>query len=176
MPQPAALIAEFDTADALLAGARRARGEGYAQVEAYSPFALEGLTDAMELPPSRVRWAMLAGGILGGAAGLGLQWWSAVIAYPINSGDRPLASFPAFVPVTFELTVLFAALFGFVAFLFTAGLPRPHHPVFAVHGFERASSDAFFLEISAEDPHFEIAATRGFLESLGPRCVREVLQ
>jgi hypothetical protein len=176
MPQPAALIAEFDTADALLAGVRGARREGYARLEAYSPFSLEGLTEVLNLPPSRVRWVMLAGGVLGAAGGLGLQYWSAVVAYPINSGGRPLASYAAFIPVTFELMVLFAALCGFVAFLLSAGLPRPHHPVFAVEGFERASSDGFFLEIMADDPRFETAATRRFLESLGARRVGEVLR
>ncbi|HET9651107.1 MAG TPA: DUF3341 domain-containing protein, partial [Usitatibacter sp.] len=139
------LMAEFASAEALLAAARRAREAGFEHAEAYSPFAVDGLADALGFSGSRVPLATLAGGILGGAGGFFLQWYSAVIDYPINSGGRPLNSWPEFIPVTFELTVLGAALAAVAAMLVANGLPRLRHPVFNVREFELATRNRFFL-------------------------------
>jgi hypothetical protein len=171
---PQGLLAEFAGADALLAAARRARAAGYTRLDAYSPFAVEGLADVLDVGAPKVRPVMLVAGILGAGLGLGLQLYSATVAYPINSGGRPLASLPAFIPTTFEFGILFAALAGFVTFLASAGLPRPHHPIFDARGFERASDRGFFLEIAAADPRFDADETRRFLDGLSPRRV-EVL-
>jgi len=170
------LMAELGSADALVAAARRAREAGYEGVEAYSPFPIEGLEDALALPPSRVPLATLLGGIAGGAGGFLLQWWSAVIDYPINSGGRPLDSWPEFIPVTFELVVLGAALAAFVAMLAANGLPRLRHPVFGAPHFDLATRNRFFLCVLAADPRYEEKGARRFLEELEPMRVVEVAQ
>jgi hypothetical protein len=117
---------------------------------------------------------VLAGGLLGLAAGWGLQYWTSVVAYPLNIGGRPYNSWPAFVVPTFETTVLFASLAAVLGMLALNGLPRPHHPVFDVPGFSAASRDRFFLCIEADDPKFDRAATREFLRGLGAAAVEEV--
>ncbi|MBV9635158.1 MAG: DUF3341 domain-containing protein [Methylobacteriaceae bacterium] len=170
---PRGLIAEFRGADALLAASHRMRAAGYGRLEAYTPFAVEGLAEALGLRPTRLRPAMFLAGVVGAGAGLGMQVWSAVLDYPIDSGGRPLASWAAFVPVTFEMAVLFAAGAGFVGFLVGAGLPRPHHPIFAVPGFERATDDRFFLEIAGTDPKFDPSETRRLLVALGAGAIEE---
>lgn len=171
---PQGLLAEFAGADALLAAARRARAAGYTRLDAYSPFSVEGLADILDVRTPRVRPVMLIAGLLGAGLELGLQLYSATVAYPINSGGRPLASLPAFIPTTFEFGILFAALAGFVSFLAGARLPRPHHPIFDARGFERATDRGFFLEIAAADPRFDPTETRRFLEGLGPRAVEDL--
>jgi hypothetical protein len=168
------LLAEFDTPEALVAAARQARAAGYRQVEGYTPYPVEELYDALELHRTPVPLIVLLGGTLGAATGYGLQYWVSAVAYPLNVGGRPDNSWPMFVPVTFELMVLFAALFALVGLLWLNGLPQPYHPVFNVPGFARASQDRFFLCIAASDPRFDRAATRRFLESLGPREVSDV--
>lgn len=168
------LLAEFDTPEALVAAARQARAAGYRQVEGYTPYPVEELYDALELHRTPVPLIVLLGGILGAATGYGLQYWVSAVAYPLNVGGRPYNSWPMFVPVTFELMVLFAALFALVGMLWLNGLPQPYHPVFNVPGFARASQDRFFLCIAASDPRFDRVATRRFLESLGPREVSDV--
>ncbi len=167
------LMAEFGEAGALLRAARRARAEGYRQIEAYTPFPVEGLAEIVGGRRNRIPLFALAGGLLGGAGGYLLQWYTAVIDYPINSGGRPLHSWPAFIPTTFELTVLGAALAAFFGMLVLNGLPRFYHPVFNAPRFD-LSRDRFFLCVRAEDDRFEPAATRIFLETLGPVDIVEV--
>ena len=143
------LLAEFDSAGDLVAATRRAaKMEGVQYIETYSPFALEEVFEPVGAPPSTVRTVMVATAILGGLAAFAMQTWSAVWSYPFNSGGRPLFAWPAFMLVTFEITVLSAAVFGFVVMLWRNGLPQLHHPVFEWRGFERASDDRFFLEIA----------------------------
>lgn len=168
------LLAELADADALVAAARRAREAGYEGVEAYSPFPLEGLEDALALPPSRVPLATLLGGIAGGVGGYFLQWYTAVYDYPINSGGRPLNSWPEFIPVTFEMTVLGAACMAVLAMILGNGLPRLRHPLFEVPAFEHATRNRFFLCLRADRPRFDEAAARRFLERLDPLRIVEV--
>jgi hypothetical protein len=168
------LLAELTTPDELLAAVRTARRAGYRRVEAYSPFPVEGLVEALELGPSRVPLIVLAGGLIGGISGYLLQYWVSVLAYPINVGGRPFNSWPAFVPVTFEMTILGAALFGVIGMLALNGLPLPYHPLFNLAQFGRVTRDRFFLCIEASDPRFDLLETRRFLESLGPSEVLDV--
>jgi len=168
------LIAEFDNAEALLAAAHRAFAEGFRKMDAYSPFPVEGLAEALGFHRTRVPLIVLTGGILGCLGGFFLQYWLAVIDYPINVGGRPLNSWPSFIPVTFELTILIAALSAFFGVLALNGLPMPYHPVFNVDRFELASRNRFFLLIEAADPRFDSAGTRSFLETVGSHGVYEV--
>lgn len=172
--RPYGLLAEFDGPEKLLHAVRRTRQAGYRQVEAYSPFPVEGVGETLHGTSTGVPVIVLVGGILGGLTGYGMQYYIAAISYPLNVGGRPYNSIPAFVPVTFELTILFAALFATAAVLILNGLPRPHHPVFNVPEFVRASRDRFFLCIDASDPRFDPVHTRAFLESLGAREVSDV--
>jgi hypothetical protein len=168
------LIAEFASDEALVAAARAAREAGYRRIEAYSPFAIDGLADALELRPNRVPLATLIGGVAGGIGIYLLQWYTAVFDYPIDAGGRPLHSWPAFVPATFEMCVLGAAIAGFVAMLAGSGLPRLRHPVFEAPDFDLASRNRFFLCIEAADARFERDATSAFLAGLSPVRVAEV--
>ncbi|MFO1465670.1 MAG: DUF3341 domain-containing protein [Steroidobacteraceae bacterium] len=162
------LLAELPTADALLEAVRRARAAGYRDVEAYTPFSVDGLAEALQLPPSRVPLITLAGGLVGGVGAFFLQWYSAVIDYPIDSGGRPLNSWPAFIPATFELAVLGAALAAFVGLLIMNGLPRLRHPLFEVEEFHLASRSRFFLCIRGSDPAFTPQGTREHLLACSP--------
>lgn len=168
-----ALLAEFRTPDAVLEAAARARAAGYRNMDAYSPFPVHGLAEALGFR-TRMPLLVLMGGLLGAATGYGLQYWVSAIAYPLNIGGRPFNSWPAFIPVTFELTVLFASLTAVFGMLALNGLPRPHHPLFNSPRFALASRNRFFLAIEAEDPQFDLRETRRFLESLGPSEVTEV--
>ena len=168
------LMAEFEDHEQVLAATEAAYGEGYRDMDAYSPFPVEGLAEAMGSHYTAVPLIALIGGMLGGLGGYFMQWISMARLYPLNVGGRPLNSWPNFIPVTFELTVLIAALSAFAAALVLNRLPQPHHPVFNVPEFRRASIDRFFLCIEATDPKFEMAATRQFLERLGPLKVTEV--
>jgi len=168
------LIAEFDNPEALVVAAHRAFAEGFRKMDAYSPFPVEGLAEALGFHRTRVPLIVLSGGILGCLGGFFLQYWLAVIDYPINVGGRPLNSWPSFIPVTFELTILIAALSVFFGVLALNGLPMPYHPVFNVERFELASRNRFFLLIEAADPRFDSAGTRRFLENIGSHGVYEV--
>jgi hypothetical protein len=169
------LLAEFESPDDLLAAAERAHAEGYRRLDAYTPFPIEGLAEAIGFHYNRLPLLVLIGGLAGAAGGFGLQYWVAAISYPINIGGRPFNSWPSFIPVTFEMTILLAALTAVLGLLALNGLPMPYHPVFNVPRFALATRDRFFLCIEATDPRFEHEATRRFLESLGPREVSEVV-
>jgi hypothetical protein len=161
------VIAQFEDAAALLRAAERAHAAGYRRLDAFTPFPVHGLAEAIGFHRTHVPTIALAGGLLGLAGGFGLQYWIHVVAYPLNVGGRPLNSWPAFVPVTFECTILFAAFGAVLGMLALNGLPRPNHPVFNVAEFERASQDRFFLCIESTDPRFEREAVRGLLAGLG---------
>jgi hypothetical protein len=168
------IAAEVRTADDLLDAVRRARAEGFRDIEAYTPLPVEGLAEALEFRRDRVAPVTLIGGILGGTGGYFMQWYSAVFSYPINVGGRPLHSWPSFIPATFELTVLGAALAAFAGMLVMNGLPRLYHPIFNLRQFELASRNRFFLCIRSRDRSFDPERTRAFLASLQPVEVSEV--
>lgn len=168
------LMAEFESPAELVAAARRAREEGYVRMDAYSPFPMHELTEALGLKPTKLPFLVLAGGVIGCATALGMMWFSATIHYPLNVGGKPLASWPMFIPITFELTVLFASLSAVLGMLGMNGLPQPYHPVFHVPRFALASRDRFFLCIEAADPKFDSEKTSQFLAALGARVVSEV--
>ena len=170
------LMAEFDSPDALVVASRRAYEAGYRQLDAYTPFPIEELHEALDVHRTRVPLLVLIGGIVGGLTGYGLEYWVSTTAYPLNIGGRPLHSWPSFVPVTFEMTVLFAALTAVLGMLALNKLPMPYHPVFNAPRFALATRDRFFLCIEAADARFDAAGTRRFLESCGPREVTDVAQ
>ncbi|PYV97740.1 MAG: DUF3341 domain-containing protein [Acidobacteria bacterium] len=167
-------MAEFDTPGDLVSAARRTYEAGYKKIDAYTPFPIEELSEAIGFHRNSVPLVVLIGGILGGCSGFGLQYWIHVINYPINVGGRPLNSWPAFIVVTFEMTILFAGIFAVLGMLALNGLPMPYHPVFNVPRFAFASKDRFFLIIFSSDPKYDAASTRRFLESLAPRSIAEV--
>ncbi len=173
--RPYGLVAEFVDEHTILDAARRAYAEGYRRLDAYTPIPVEGLSEVVGFRKSRIPLLMLLGGIAGLVGGFALQYWVHVINYPINIGGKPLNSVPMWVPITFETTVLLAALTGVLAMILLNGLPAPYHPLFNVAEFARASQDRFFLAIEATDPRFDMTQTRRFLESLGPASVHEVL-
>jgi len=168
------VMAEFDSPTALVAAARAAREEGYRKLDAYSPFPIEELSDALHLHHNKLPLIVLIGGILGCMAGYLLQYFVTVIYYPINVAGRPRHSWPAYIVITFEVTILFAALSTVLGLLALCGLPMPYHPVFNVPRFALASRNRFFLCIEATDPMFDHDRTSDFLETLGPREVSEV--
>jgi ActD protein len=167
------LLAEFSTHEELLHAAEKAYEQGFRKMDGYAPFPVEGLAEALG-KKTRLPLLVLIGGIIGGLSAYFMEWDANVISYPINIGGRPLNSWPAFIPITFELTVLGAAFTAFFFSLGLNGLPRPHHPVFNVPEFERASQDRFFLCIEATDRIFDSDRTRKFLQSLHPLTVAEV--
>ena len=168
------LMAEFDSAQELVDAAFKTRQAGYKKIDAYSPFPVEGLADAIGFHTNRVALVVLIGGILGGLSAYALQYWVGVITYPVNIGGRPLQSWPSFIIVTFELTILFGGLSAVFGMLALNGLPMPYHPVFNVAEFKKASENKFFLMVFSSDSKYESAATRSFLQSLAPRMIAEV--
>lgn len=168
------LMAEFETPTALVEAAERARLAGYRRMDAYSPIPIEELSEALGVRRTRLPLLVLLGGIAGCIGGFALQYWASGIAYPLNVGGRPFNSWPQFIPITFETTVLGAALTCFFAMWALNRLPQPYHPVFNVPAFVRASTDRFFLCIEADDPRFDRQATWTFLEDLKPAGVFEV--
>ena len=162
------LMAEFRTAEQILEATRRARQEGYRQMDAYTPYTVEGLAEELDLPRTRVPFVVLMGGLVGAGIGFFMQYWSMAVDYPLNVGGRPHNSWPVFIPVTFELMVLVAAFAAILGMFFLNGLPQPYHPVFNVARFARATQDRFFLCIEALDPQFDLERTRQFLANLHP--------
>jgi len=165
------LMAEFASGDSLLQATRRAYDEGYRRMDAYSPLPIDGLAEALGFHRTRVPLIVLLGGIVGCISGFALQYWISAIDYPVNVGGRPYNSWPSFIPVTFELTILFAAFAALLGMLALNGLPMPYHPVFNVPRFEQATRDRFFLCIEATDPKFDPEATSRFLEELSSSAV-----
>jgi hypothetical protein len=168
---PWGLLAEFRSPHEVVEAAQAAREKGYTRLDAYSPYPIEELSEALGLHRSPLPRLVLAGGLLGLLGGFGLEYWSSVIAYPLNIGGRPLFSWPAFIVPAYETTILFAAGTAVLGMLALNGLPEPYHPVFNVPGFALASRDAFFISIEAADPLFDRRGTRAFLETL-PGVVR----
>lgn len=161
------LIAEFHDPTSIVAAARKAYEAGFRRMDAYTPFPIEDLSEAMGWHTrGRLPKIVLAGGLLGAAGGFFLQYWTSVIAYPLNVGGRPLNSWPSFIPITFETGILGAAIAAVLGMLALNGLPRPYHPVFNAPNFALASTDRFFLCIESSDPLFDEAETRRFLEGL----------
>ena len=168
------LMAEFEDPTSLVTATERAHHEGYRHMDAYSPYPIEELHDALGARHTRLPLIVLIGGLVGCLGGYALQYWSSVIAYPLNIGGKPLHSWPAFIPVTFECTILAAALSCVLGMLALNGLPMPYHPVFNLPRFALASRNRFFLCIESKDPKFDLETTRRFLESLEPREVSTV--
>jgi hypothetical protein len=168
------LLAEFADEEALVAAATGVCAAGYKQVEAYSPYPIHGLSDVLGIRGRRLPLIVLAGGIIGGAGGLFMQWYSAVIDYPLNVGGRPYASWPSFIPISFELTILVAGISAVLGMFALNGLPQPYHPLFNVPEFAKASRNGFFLSIEARDSKFDLPVTRNLLVELGAQGVFEV--
>jgi hypothetical protein len=173
-PQLYGLLGEFLTPEEILHAAAKAREAGYQYISAYTPFPVEGLAHAIGFPRTGVPLLTLIGGLGGCLTGFGLQYWCAAISYPQNIGGRPLNSWPAFIPVTFELTILGAATFAVIGMLALNKLPQPYHPVFNVQRFTHASSDRFFLCIESRDAKFDLAGTAKFLQGIQAHHVHEV--
>jgi Alternative complex III, ActD subunit len=168
------VMGEFETPEELVAAAKKTREAGYVHMDAYTPFPIEGLAHAIGFRWTAVPLITLIGGILGGLGGFGLQYWCSAISYPINVAGRPLNSWPAFIPITFEMTVLGASLFSVVGMFALNKLPQPYHPVFNIERFVHASTDRFFLLIEARDPKFNLAECSKLLQDLSARHVTEV--
>jgi hypothetical protein len=168
------VIGEFEKPEQLIHAAEKIREAGYRYYECYTPFPVEGMSEAMAMPRNKVPLITLIGGIVGGLTGFGFQYWANVYSYPLNIAGRPLNSWPAFIPVTFELTILFASLSAVFGMLALNGLPQPHHPIFNAPRFTHASSDRFFVCIQARDKKFDLADTARFLQGLAAQHVSEV--
>ena len=169
------VMAEFDDANSLMKAAKQAYAEGYRNLDAFTPYPVHGMAEAIGFTKNRVPLAVLCGAMTGLIGGFGLQAWTSMIYYPMNVGGRPNLSWPSFVPVTFECTILLASLSAAVGMLVLNGLPMPYHPVFNNERFAlRASDDGFFLCIESKDPKFDTDQTVKFLKGLNPIEVSEV--
>ena len=175
-PKVYGLIAEFDDPDALCAATEKAYEAGYRTMDAFSPFPIHGLAESMGVDKTFVSMFTLFGGLLGAATGFGMQWFAMVIHMPFDIGGKPYFSWPSFIPITFELTILFGAFAALGSMLLLNGLPRLHHPIFDAKRFERASSDGFFLCIESNDALYDIEKTTTFLKELSPVEVSEVVE
>lgn len=168
------VMAEFDSATALVEAARKTHEAGYKKIDAYSPFPIEGLAEAIGFHHDEVPLVVLIGGLIGGVSGYLMQYWMSAVDYPLNIGGKPYHSWPAFIVITFEMTILFAGISAVLGMLALNGLPMPYHPVFNVPRFAFASKDRFFLIVFASDKKYDATDTRKFLEGLDPRSVSEV--
>jgi hypothetical protein len=174
LPQVWGVVAEFETADELVVAARAARTAGYTHVDGHSPYPLGEVADELGFPKSEMAPVMFLGGLLGATTGFLMLSWALAIDYPIHVAGKPYWSWPMFVPITWELLVLTAAMTGLFGFLILNGLPQPYHPLFNVPQFARASQDRFFLSIEAADPKYDLEQTKAFLRGLNPVSVEEV--
>jgi hypothetical protein len=170
------VMAEFDNPTSLVNAARAAREKGYRKLDAYTPFPIEALHEVLHLHRNKLPLIVLIGGLLGGIGGYLLQYYVTVWHYPINIAGRPLHSWPAYIIITFEMTILLASLSAVLGLFALCGLPQPYHPTFNVPRFAMASNDRFFLCIEAADPLFDARQTAQFLEGLEAREVSEVAQ
>jgi Protein of unknown function (DUF3341) len=168
------LMAEFDSAQALVNAGRKTREAGYKKIDAYSPFPIEGLAEEIGMHFDEIPLTVLIGGIIGGCTGYLMQYWMAAVDYPLNIGGKPPHSWPAFIVITFEMTILFAGISAVLGMLAFNGLPMPYHPVFNVPRFALASKDRFFLIVFSSDKKYNPVETRRFLETLDPRSISEV--
>jgi hypothetical protein len=169
------ILAEFEDADELLQAARKTYQEGYRKIDAYSPFHIDGLADGIGFHRSKMSLVFLLAALGGAIGGFFLQFYIAVFDYPINVAGRPLNSWPAFIPITFEMTVLCAGIVGFIAMLIMNHLPMPYHPVFNNESFtNHAMSDRFYLSVEAKDPKFDPERTKAFMRQLNPKEVYDV--
>jgi hypothetical protein len=168
------IMAEFASAQALVDAAKRTHEAGYQKIDAYSPFPIEGLAEELGFHQNSVPLVVLIGGIVGGLTGYMMQYWMSAVDYPLNIGGKPPHSWPAFIVITFEMTILFAGVSAVLGMLALNGLPMPYHPVFNVPRFALASKDRFFLIVFSSDPKYNPAGTRNFLEGLAPRSISEV--
>ncbi len=173
-PKIFGLMAEFDNVNDAVVAARQSYSAGYRRMDAYAPFPVEELSEAVGFHRDGVALVCLVGGLLGCTAAYVLQWWINTISYPINIGGRPLHSWPSFIIVSFEMTILFSGLSAVFGMLSLNGLPMPYHPVFNVPRFDLASKDRFFIVIFASDKNYDAVRTRQFLEGLNPISVSEV--
>jgi hypothetical protein len=168
------VIAEFDDPDKVYDAAMAARAAGYRQMDAYTPFPVHGLAEVLGFEDGRIPWLAFGGGLFGVTSGFMLLIWVSWVDYPWNVGGKSLISWPQFVPIAYECTILFTALTAFAMQFFLNGLPKPYDPIFNARNFERASQDRFFLCIEAEDPKFDEAEVSAFLRTLGPEDVSSV--
>lgn len=168
-------MVEFAEREEIIAATRQAYEQGYRRFDAFTPYPISELPPLLGRRGTAVPLITLIGGMIGGLGAFFMQWWAMAVDYPINVGGRPYVSWPNFIPVTFELTVLCAALSAVIGMIALNHLPEPHHPVFNVKNFERASQDRFFLCIMADDPKFDLEHTKEFLNSLRPQSLSEVI-
>jgi len=173
-PKLHAIVAEFDNPDDLVEAADKARQAGFRKMDAYSPFPIHGLSEAIGFKDVKVPFSVFAGGLVGSCFGYGLQYYVHVLDYPMNVGGKPLNSLPSMIPITYECTILFAGLTAFFGMLAFNRLPKPYHPIFNTPNFNRATQDRFFLAIESEDPNFETERVTTFLKELSPLNVTEV--
>src|SRR3984885_4989117 len=170
-PKIYGVMAEFDSPEAVLEAARKTRSAGYKRIDAFSPIPVHGLAEAIGFDWTVLPALVFCGGLGGGLTGFGMCWYANVISFSLNIGGKPFNSWPMWIPITFELTILGAALTAVIGMLALNGLPSPHHPTFNVERFALASSDRFFISIEASDHKFDLARTKAFLESLHPQGV-----
>ncbi|HEY7384204.1 MAG TPA: DUF3341 domain-containing protein [Beijerinckiaceae bacterium] len=168
------VMAEFATPDALIAAVSAAKGAGYTRLDAFSPFPLREVAEQLGVRPSIIPWIAWVTGCIGAAIQYGVQYWLNALDYPLNVGGRPLHSWPAFIPSTLIVAILWAGAATLLSMLLIIRLPRLHHPVFAIRGFERASEDRFFLLVLSDDPMFDLTRARSLLQGLAPVAVRDV--
>ncbi len=173
-PEIYGLMAEFESPEAMLDAAKKTYAAGYRRMNAYSPFPIEGMSDAIGFHERKLPWIVLGGGLIGCLTGFGMQYYAAAVSYKMNIGGRPFNSWPSWIPVTFEMTVLVAVFSAVLGMLALNGLPQPYHPVFNVPRFALASRNRFFFAIEADDPQFHREATKKFLEDLSQHEVYEI--
>lgn len=176
VPKPYGMLAEFETADQLIAATKKAKAEGYSHMDTHTPYPVGETADALGFPKSEMGVVMFLGGLTGACSGFFMQYWSNAYGYSLIVGGRPYFSWPSFVPITFEMMVLTAALSGLFGLMAICGLPRLNHPLFNSKTFDRFSRDRFFLSVEASDPKYSTDGTAAFLRTLNPASVEEVME